>query len=105
MASRKLHNRSYSVISQADSDHSKNTEHCNVIFCESDAGTMIRENPVAEQVEQNASIVVMDNDDLAICTDSNVNNCSTPELISGLTQTIHSENCKLTAALEAKLTT
>jgi tRNA threonylcarbamoyladenosine modification (KEOPS) complex Cgi121 subunit len=104
MASRKLRNRSYPVISQADSDHCGNTEDSNVNCSKSVAGTIVREYAVAEQIEQNVDIVVMCSDNVTICTDSNINNGSMQELLSALMQTIQSENCKLTAALEAKLT-
>jgi len=45
MASRRLHNRSYSVVSQADSDRSENMKDSNVTCFESDAEVTVRENP------------------------------------------------------------
>ena len=109
MASRRLRNRSYSVVSQADSDHSENMEDSNVICFESDVEVTFRENPALEQAEQNANIVVTSNDNVTICTDSNVDKGSmsaiqVQEFLSTLMQTIQSEICKQTAALEEKLT-
>jgi hypothetical protein len=85
-------------------------EDSNVNCCESDAEVTVRENPAIEQVEQNANTVVMNNDNVTICTDSSVDRSGMftrqlQEALSILMQTIQSENCKLTAALEAKLTT
>jgi len=76
---------------------------------ESDAEVTVRENPALEQAEQNANIVVTGNDNVTMCTDSNVDKGSMfatqlQELLSTLMQIIHSEICKQTAALEAKLT-
>jgi hypothetical protein len=67
-----------------------------------------RENPTAEQVEQNANTVITSNDSIIICTDCSVDRSAMSstqlqELLSTLLQTIQSENCKQTAALEAKL--
>jgi len=45
MAGRRLCNRSYSVVSQADSDCSENMEDSNVTCFESDAEVTVRENP------------------------------------------------------------
>jgi hypothetical protein len=75
----------------------------------SDAEVTVRENPVLEQAEQNANIVVPSNDNITISTDSNIEKGSMSatqlqELLATLMQTIHSEICKQTAALEAKLT-
>ena len=70
MASRRLRKRSLSVGSQADSDHSENMDVSDVTCLESDA--KVRENPALEQAEQNANIVVTSNDNVTICTDSNV---------------------------------
>jgi hypothetical protein len=72
VASRRLRNGSYSVISQADSDNRENMEDSNVIYFESDGEVIVRENPALEQAEQNANIVVTSNDNVTICTDSNV---------------------------------
>jgi hypothetical protein len=58
MVSRRLRNRSYSVVSQVDSDHSENMEDSNVTYFESDAEITVGENPALEQAEQNAYIVV-----------------------------------------------
>jgi polyhydroxyalkanoate synthesis regulator phasin len=107
MASRRLHNRSYSVVSQADSDRSENMEDSNVTCFESDAKVTVRENPALEQA--NANIVVTSNDNIIICTDSNVDKGSISatqlqEFLSTLKQTIQSEICKQTATLEEKLT-
>jgi hypothetical protein len=44
MARRRLVNRSYSVVSRADSDHSENMEDSNVTCFESDAEVTVREN-------------------------------------------------------------
>jgi polyhydroxyalkanoate synthesis regulator phasin len=80
-----------------------------VTHFESDAEVRVRENPALEQAEQNANIVVTSNDNVTICTDSNVDKGSMSasqlqELLATLMQTIQSEICKQTAALEAKLT-
>jgi hypothetical protein len=77
MASGRLRNRSYSIVSQADSGHSKNMEDSNAICFESDVEVTVRENPALEQAEQNANNVVMSNDTVKICTDSNVDKSST----------------------------
>jgi len=109
MASTRLCNISYSVVSQADSDHSENMEDSNVTCFESDAEVTVRENPALEQAEQNANIVVTSNDNVTILTDSNVDKGSMSatqlqEFLSTLKQTIQSEICKQTAVLEEKLT-
>jgi hypothetical protein len=113
MASRRLRNRNYSVVNQADSDNRENMDDSNVTCFESDAEVIVRENPALEQAEQNANIVVTSNDNVTICTDSNVDKGSMSathlqELLSTLMQTIHSESCKQTAALvtpmDSKLT-
>ena len=109
MVSRRLRNRSMSVVSQADSDQRENMGVSDVTFFESDAEVTVRENPALEQAEQNANIVVTNNDNVTICTDSNVDKSrmsatQLQELLSTLMQTIQSEICKQTAALEAKLT-
>jgi hypothetical protein len=72
MASSRLRNRSYSVVSQPDSDHSENMEDSNVTCFESDAEVTVSENPALEQAEQHANIVVTSNDNVTICTDSSV---------------------------------
>ena len=77
MASRRLRNRSYSVASQADSDNSENMADSNVTCFESDTEVTVRDNPALEQAEQNANNVVMSNDTVKICTDSNVDKSST----------------------------
>jgi hypothetical protein len=101
MASRKCRNRSYSIISQAKSDQIENMEDSELTSFEVDPEVTIKENPVAEQVEQNANIVVTSNENVTICTDYNVNNRSTSatqlqNLTSTLLHTSQSENCKLT---------
>jgi hypothetical protein len=68
MASRKLHNRSLSVVSQANSENMDNSD---VTCFESDAEVTVRENPVLEQAVQNANIVVPSKDNVKISTDSN----------------------------------
>jgi len=67
VATRRLRDRSYSVVTQADSGHSKNMEDSNAIRFESDAEVTVRENPTLEQAEQNANIVVTSNDTVTIC--------------------------------------
>jgi hypothetical protein len=109
MVSWKLRNRSYSLINQADSDHSENVEGTIVNCCASHCEVTVRENPATEKEEQSANTVVMSNNNVTICTDSSVdrNGMFTSQLQETLTtlmQTIQSEHCKLTAALEAKLT-
>ena len=106
MASRRLRNRSLSVVSQADSE---NVDVSDVTCFESDAEVTVRENPALEQAEQNANIVFRSNDNVIICTDSIVGKGSMSatqllKLLSTLMQIIQSEMCKQTAALEAKLT-
>jgi hypothetical protein len=71
MATRRLGNRSYSVVSWADNDRSENMEDSNVTCFESDPEVTVRENLALEQAEQNANIVVTSNDNVIICTDSN----------------------------------
>jgi hypothetical protein len=44
IASRRLHNRSFSVVGQVDSDHSENMEDCNVTCFESNGEVTVREN-------------------------------------------------------------
>ena len=106
MASRRLRNRSLSVVSQSESE---NMDVSDVTCFESDAEVTVRENPVLEQAEQNANIVVTSNDNVTISTDSNTEKGSMSatqlqELFATLMQTIQSEICTQTAALEAKLT-
>ena len=106
MASRKLRNRSLSVVSQAVSE---NMDDNDVTCFESDAEVTVRENPVLEQAEQNSNIVVPSNDNVTVSSDSNTEKGSMSatqlqELLATLMQTIQSEICKQTAALEAKLT-
>jgi len=84
MASRKLRNRSYSVVSQADSDHSENMEDSNVTCFESDAVVTVRENPAIEQAEQNANIVITSNEGSMSAT-------QLQEFLFTLKQTIQSE--------------
>ena len=76
MASRRLRNRSYSVVSQVDSDHSENMEDSNVTCFESDAEVIVRENPALEQSEQNTNIVVTSICNITICTNSSVDKSS-----------------------------
>ena len=69
----------------------------------------VRENPVVEQAEHSADIVVSSNDNVIISTDSDIEKGSMSavqlqELLATLMQTIQSEISKQTAALEAKLT-
>jgi hypothetical protein len=109
MASRRLHNRSYSVVSQAVSDHSKNMENSNVTCFESDSEVAVGEYCSLGQAEQNANIVVMSNDNITIYTNSNADKgCMSAtqlqELLSTLKPIIQSEICKQRAALEEKLT-
>ena len=71
-------------------------EDSNVTRFESDAEVTVRENPDLEQAEQNASIVVTSNDNVTICTDSNVDKggmsaAQLQEFLSTLKQTIQSE--------------
>jgi len=106
MASRRLRNRSLSVISRADSE---NMDVSDVTCSESDAEVTVRENPVLEQAEQNADTVVPSDDNITISTESNIEKGSMSatqlqELLATLMQTIQSEISKQTAALEAKLT-
>jgi len=68
MASRRLRNRSLSV-SRADSE---NMDVSDVTCFESDAEVTVRDNPVVEQAERNADIVVPSNDDVTISTDSDI---------------------------------
>ena len=76
MASRRLRNRSYSVVGQVDSDQSENMEDSNVTCFESDADIMVRENPALEQAEKNSNIVVTMNCNKTTCTYSNVDKVS-----------------------------
>jgi polyhydroxyalkanoate synthesis regulator phasin len=108
MASRRLRNRSYSVVTQGDSDNRENMEDSNVTCFESDAEVTVGENPALEQAEQNANIIVTSNDNVTIITDSNVDKGSMSasqlqELLSILMQTIRCESCKQTAALVATM--
>ena len=57
MASRRLCNRSYSVVSQVDSDHSENMEDSNITCFKTDAEVTIKENPALEVAERKANIV------------------------------------------------
>jgi hypothetical protein len=52
MASRRLRNRSLSVVSQAGSDHIENMDVSGVTCFESDAELTVRENPALEQAEK-----------------------------------------------------
>jgi hypothetical protein len=109
MASRRLRNRSLSVVSQAVSDHRENMDGNDVTYFESGAEITVRENPALEQAEQNVNIVVTSNDNVTICTDSCVDKGSMSatqlqEMLATLMQTTQSEICKQAAALEAKLT-
>ena len=70
MASRRLRNRSLSVVSQTGSDRSGNMDGSDVTCFEPDAEVTVRENPALEQAEQNANIVFSINDNMTICTDS-----------------------------------
>jgi hypothetical protein len=76
MASRRLRNISYSVVSQTESDHSENIEDTNFTCFESDAEATVRENPALEQAGQTENIVVISNDNVTICTASNSDKCS-----------------------------
>jgi hypothetical protein len=109
MASRKLHSRSYFTDNQAKSDYSETMADSNVNCSESNAEGPIGENPTTEQIKQNVNTVVTSNDSVTICSNSivdrsGISSTQAQELLSTLLQTIQSENCKLTAALEAKLT-
>ena len=104
MTSRRLRNRSFSLVSRADSE---NMDVSDVTSFASEV--TVRENPVVEQAEHNADIVVPSNDNVTISTDSDIEKGSMPavqlqELLATLMQTIQSEIGKQTAALEAKLT-
>jgi len=106
MASRRLRNRSSSVVIQGDtsSDNRENMEYSNATYFESDAEVTVRENPALEQIEQNANTVVTSNDNLTICTDSSVDKGSMSatqlqELLSTLMQIVQCESCEQTAAL------
>jgi len=108
MASRRLRNRSLSVVSQAGNDHSENMDISDVTCFESDAEVTVRENSALEQAEQNENIAFMSNDNVTIFTDSNLgkDNMSATqlkELLANLMQNIQSQICKQTAALEEKL--
>jgi len=110
MASRRLRNRSSSVVSQGDrsSDNRENMEDGNVTCFESDAEVTVKENPALEQAEQNANIVVMSNDNVTICTDSNVDKgimsaTQLQELLSTLMQIVQCERFKQTAASVASV--
>jgi len=99
MASRRLRNRSLSVVSQAGSDRSENMEGSDVTCFESDAEVTVRENLALEQAEQNENIAFTSNDNVTIFTDSNlgkVNMSATQlkELLANLMQNIQSEICK-----------
>jgi len=104
MTSRRLRNRSFSLVSRADSE---NMDVSDVTSFASEV--TVRENPVVEQAEHNADIVVPSNDNVTISTDSDIEKGSMSavqlqELLATLMQTIQSEIGKQTAALEAKLT-
>jgi hypothetical protein len=106
MASRRLRNRSSSVVIQGDtsSDNRENMEYSNATYFESDAEVTVRENPALEQIEQNANTVVTSNDNLTICTDSSVDKGSMSatqlqELLSTLMHIVQCESCEQTAAL------
>jgi len=106
MASRRLRNRSSSVVRQADSE---SMDVSDVTCFESDAEVTVRQNPVLEQAEKNTDIVVPSNDNVTISTDSNTEKASMSatqlqELLATLMQIIQSEISKQTAPLEAKLT-
>jgi flagellar biosynthesis regulator FlbT len=108
MASRRLRNRSYSVVIQADSYNRENMEDNKVTYFESDAEETVRENPALEQAEQNANIVFTSSDNVTIFTDSNVDKGSMyatqlQEMLSTLMHTIQSESCKQIAALVATM--
>ena len=80
----------------------------NVTCFESDAEVTVREYPALELEEQNTNIIITNNDNVTICTDSSVDKGSVSatqlqELLSTLMQTIQSESCKQTAALIAAM--
>jgi hypothetical protein len=93
MASRKLRNRSYFVVSQAESNHSESMENNNVTCVESDAVVTVRGNTALEQAGQSVSSITTSNE-------GSMSNTQLQELLSTLKQTIQSEICKQTAALE-----
>ena len=106
MASRRLRNRSLSVVSQTGIDRSENMDGSDVTCFESDAEVTVRENLALEQAEQNENIAFTSNDNVTIFTDSNlgkVNMSATQlkELLANLMQNIQSEICKQTAAVLA----
>jgi hypothetical protein len=77
-------------------------EDSNVACFESDIKVTVRDIPALEQAEQNAIIVVTSNDNVTICTDTNVDSGSMSatqlqELLSTLMQTVQSESCMQTA--------
>ena len=108
MASRRLRNRSLSIVCQADSDHIENMDVSDVTCFESNDELTVRENPAWEQAEQNVNIVVTSNDNVTISIDSNlekVNMSATQlqELLATLMQTVQSEICKQAASLVATM--
>jgi len=109
MASRRLCNRSLSVVSQAGSDHSENMDSSDVTCFESNVEVTVRENPALERAEQNENIAFTSNDNVTIFTDSklgkdNMSATQLKELLANLMQNIQSEICKQTAVLEEKFT-
>jgi hypothetical protein len=105
MASKQLRNRSYSTSNNKTSDSSDKMENSDVSseIPDTEGTTEV----VTEQPEQQVNTVDINSDKVTNCTDTNVNvipNTQLQELLSTLLQTIQSENCKLTATLEAKVT-
>jgi len=107
MASRRLRNRSLSVVSQRGSNRSENMDGSDVTCFESDNEVTFREFTALEQTEQNENIACTSNDNVTICTDSNLKKDSMSatqlqELLANLMQSIKSEICKQTATVEEK---
>ena len=108
MTSRRLRNRRLPLVSRAESE---NMDVSDVTCFESEV--TVRENPVVEQAEHNADIVVPSNDNATISTDSDIEKGSMSavqlqELLATMMQTIQSEISKQTATLldtmDSKLT-
>jgi hypothetical protein len=104
-----LRSRSYFIVNQAESDYSENMADSDVNCSELNAEGRVRVNPTTEHVGQNVNTVVTSKERVPICSNSIVDgsgmsSTQIQESLSTLLQTIQSENCKLTAASEAKLT-
>jgi hypothetical protein len=107
MASRQLRNRSYSIVNKKLSGYSEKMENGDVNCSVPNAEGTTEVNLITEQSGQKVNTVDINYDRVTNCTDANVSgvsNTQLQELLSTLLQTIQSENCKQTAALEARLT-